>query len=293
MSLLNIEQKKGSSEHIEGKLTVYAIVDIDPSETMSTKHPIASMIHNGLLVAQGNYKEQNSLKDFLEAEMGETLEEGLEEFIDKLDGLEGALDPQKLRDKIRNLDDIKEFIPTPAKIVPFHSEEEILREDGDIFFVGKFKNIANANLSVNSFPILYQARYREQELVLIKNEIDQLISQIEHIGAPQSHYTVSGIDIESKILKEYIPDMLYSKKEGHELNNSIKQFKRFLEGYTFKEDINRIISIITDTQELSALHNRLLELYAKKITEVHKEQFNEVEKINKEIESIEKKLNLQ
>src|SRR5271169_6517680 len=122
--LLGIEQKKGTQNRLDGRLTVYANIDIDPSDLVSMKHPIASMVHNGLLVAQGNYREQNNLRDFLKSEMGVSLEDGLEEFLDKLGGLESALDPEKLRDRIENIDELEDFIPTPAKIVPFTSEDD-------------------------------------------------------------------------------------------------------------------------------------------------------------------------
>ena len=290
MSLLNIVQKKGKPEFIHGKLTVYAIVDVDPSEMVSTTHPIFSMIHNGLLVAQGNYKEQSSLKDFLQSELGGSLEDGLEEFIEKLDGLEGALDPKKLKDKMKNLDELKDFIPTPAKIVPFHSEDDVLQQEGDIFFVGTFKNMANANLSVNSFPILYQARYREQEIYMIKNEIDQLISQIEGDALPDAHYLSAGINIEEKINKEFIPGMLYSKKDTKGYDKVVEKFRAFLKGYEFTEDIDGIISTISDSDTLTPLHYELLELYARKITIVSRENYAEVDKINKEIQATKGKL---
>lgn len=290
MGLLNIEHKKGSPDHLDGRLTVYAFVDIDPSEMVSSNHPILSMVHNGLLVAQGNYKEHSSLKDFLISEMGVSLEEGLEEFIEKLEGLEGALDPQKLKDRMKNLDDLKDFIPTPAKIVPFHSESEILQQEGDIFCVGKFENMANANLGVNSFPIIYQARYREQEIYMVRNEIDQLISQIESNELPDTHYASPGLDIEEKIVKDFIPIMLYTRKDEKGFKNSVGKFKYFLQGYKFIEDINKIISIVSKPEKLSPLHYRLLELYAKKINEVCKENFSKVDTISKEISSTEEKL---
>lgn len=290
MGLLEIEQKKGTPDYIDGRLTVYATVDIDPSEFASSNHPLLSMVHNGLLVAQGNYKEQSSLKDFLQSELGESLEEGLEVFLEKFDGLESALDPQKLKDKMKNLDDLKDFIPTPAKIVPFHSEDEIMKQEGDIFYVGKFRNMANANLSINSFPILYQARYREQEIVMVRNEIDHLISQIEGSELPDEHYTSSGVDIEKKIIKDYIPILLYGRKDKSGFENSVNKFKRFLGGYKFPADVDKIISTIEKPENLAPLHYKLLELYAKKISEVCKENFSDVDKIGKEITSIEKKL---
>ena len=154
--LLGIEQKKGNKEHLDGRLTVFAVLDIDPAELMSMKNNIASMVYDKFLVAQGNYRDQNNLRDFLKSEMGISLEEGLEEFLDKLGGLESALDPQKLRDKIENFDEMEDFIPTPAKIVPFHSESEILGQEGDVFFAGTFKNIGNAILSVNNKRVYSQ-----------------------------------------------------------------------------------------------------------------------------------------
>jgi hypothetical protein len=248
------------------------------------------MVHNGLLVAQGNYKEQSSLKDFLMSEMGESLEEGLEEFIERLDGLEGALDPQKLKDKMKNLDDLKDFIPTPAKIVPFHSEADILLEEGDIYCVGSFKNMANANLSINSFPIIYQARYREQEIVMVQNEIEQLISQIEKNDLPDEHFSLHGIDIEQKIIKDYLPLLLYSRKDTQSFETTVTKFRSFLVGYAYPEDIDHLIAIILQTEKFTPEHYTLLELYAKKITAVCGENVSAVEKLKDEIAILEKNI---
>ena len=284
--LLGIERKKGSQDRLDGRLTVYAILDIDPSELLSMKSGIASMIYDKFLVAQGNYKDQNNLRDFLKSEMGISLEEGLEEFLEKLGGLESALDPQKLRDKIENFDEMEEFIPTPAKIVPFHSESEILGQEGDVFFAGTFKNIGNAILSVNSFPILYQARFREQEIEKVRNEIELLISQIEKNELPEATFSTRGVNLEEKIIKEFIPNMLYCRKDPKVFSAAEKQFRAFMRGYSFKDDVDRIVSIIADQEELTAKYFKLLELYAKKISEVRKENFEEVEKLRLEIERI-------
>lgn len=286
--MLKIEQKKGDSHKLHGKLTVYAIVEPDTSSSGIRQHPIASMIHNNLLVAQGNYREQSSLKDFLMSEIGGDFEEGLEEFIGKLDGLEGALDPEKLKERMKHFDDMKEFIPTPAKIVPFHSEHEILQEEGDIFFVGHFKNPANANLSVNSLPIMYQARYREQEIVMVQNEIDNLISQIETGVSlePDAHYTDENIDISDKLLKIYIPEMLYARKDAKELEGSLSKFRDFMKGYRFNDDVERIINIIKGHEELTKEHYTLIEFIAKKIDRVRVEDFKEVESIQKKIDDL-------
>lgn len=294
MNTLKIEQKKGDADKLNGKLTVYAIVEPDQSSSGLSQHPITSMINNNLLVAQGNYKEQSSLKDFLLSEIGGDFEEGLEEFIGKLDGLEGALDPEKLKERMKHFDDMKEYIPTPAKIVPFHSEHEILQEDGDIFFVGYFKNPANANLSVNSLPIMYQARYREQEIVMVQNEIDNLISQIETGVSMEAvpHYSDENVDISEKLLKVYIPELLYSRRDEKSLEDSIQRFREFMEGYRFSDDVDRIVMMIKSNSELTKEHYSLLECFAKKIDRVRVEDFKEVEVVQKKIDDIIKYLGI-
>jgi len=265
--ILNIEQKKGDQDQLDGRVTVYAIIETDAADILNMKHPIASMVHNGLLVAQGNFREQSSLKDFLKSEMGisldENLGEGLAQLIEKMNGLESALDPQKLKEHLENMGE--EFIPTPAKIVPFHSEEEILAQEGDIFFIGNYKNVGNAVLGVNALPILYQARYREQEAHKILNEIELLISQIERNESTVSPSVMTpGIDIEQKLLKEFIPNMLYCIKEPSQFKEAEEQFRDFMRGYRFKEDVDAIVTLIGSKEQLGAQDYRLLELYAKK-----------------------------
>jgi hypothetical protein len=261
-------------------------VELDISDIMTSKHPIASMVHNGLLVVQGNYKEQNNLRDFLKSEMGVSLEDGLSDFLEKLDGLESALDPEKLKEKIENLGDIQDFIPTPAKIVPFPSETEVLAQEGDVYFAGTFKNVGNAILSVNSLPILYQARFREQEIHKVRNEIERLIAQIEKNAPPREQLLSSDVKVEEKILKEFIPNMLYCRKEKKVFSAAEKQFRGFLKTYRNTEDVDAIVSLIAGEHELTSKHFKLLELYAKKIARVWEEKFAEAEKLQNDITAL-------
>ncbi|NLP04104.1 MAG: hypothetical protein GX089_16535 [Fibrobacter sp.] len=287
---LDIEQKKGDSDRLDGRVIVYALIDIDPSDLASMKHPIASMIHNGLLVAQGNFKEQSSLKDFLKSEMGVSLEEGLgeglAELLERMDGIESALDPQKLKERLENMGEMEEFIPTPAKIVPFHSEEEILRQEGDIFFIGVFKNIGNAVLGVNALPILYQARFREQEHQKVRNEIEMLISQIERNETITPTVMTPGVNVEEKLLKEFIPNLLYSRKEPQTFQPVENLFRNFMDGYPYRDDVEAIIDLVKSQGELTSTDYKLLELYAKKIAAVRKEDFNGADILNKEIQQL-------
>lgn len=292
MNMLGVEAKKCDPERLDGRLTVYAMIDVEPSEMMAMNHPIASAVHNGFLVAQGNFRDQSNLRDFLQSEMGLSLEEGLEEIIERLDGLESALDPQKLREKIENMREFEEFIPTPAKIVPFHSEEEILAQEGDVFFVGRFRNIGNANLSVNSFPILYQARYREQQVDRVRSEIEQLISQIEgSAGAPPESYETIP-DVREKLLKEFIPEMLYSRKDEGVFRTAEQKFRKFMRGYQDDVDIDEIIRIISLPEDLAGAHFRLLELYAKKIGEIRAEHFETAQEIQNDILEVRREMGL-
>ncbi len=287
--ILDLIHKKGDPQHLDGKVTVYAVIDIDQSDLMSMKHPIAGMVHNGFLVAQGNFKEQTSLKDFLKSEMGISLEEGLGEglsdMLEKMNGIESALDPQKLKDRLENLGDLEDFIPTPAKIVPFHSESEIFSQQGDVYFAGVFKNIGNAVLSINAVPIIYQARYREQEQVKVRNEIEMLISQIEKVE-PSNLQKVKALEhepVDERLMKEYIPNMLYCRKEPQTFDSAVKEFRKFMSGYRFQEDVDAIVRIIGEESELTQKHFKLLELYAKKVAAVNSEDFSAAENINREI----------
>jgi hypothetical protein len=284
--LLDIEQKKGSPQRLDGRLTVYAVLDIDPSDLLSMKHPIASMVHNGLLVAQGNFREQSNLRDFLKSEMGVSLEEGLEEFLEKLGGLESALDPEKLKERIENIDEMEDFIPTPAKIVPFSSEQDVLSQEGDVYYAGTFRNVGNAILSVNAWPILYQAWFREQEITKVRHEIERLISQIEKKQVPREPFLTSDTAIEQKLLKEFIPNMLYCRREKKVFDAAEEQFRVFMKEYRFKEDGDAIVSIIASPSELTSKHFKLLELYAKKISKVWEENYLEAEKIQKDISEL-------
>jgi hypothetical protein len=289
----NIQQKQGTADILSGRITVYAVIDVDASELLSAKHTFASMVHNGFLVSQGNFKDQYNFRDFLKSELGISLEDGLEEgltqLLERMEGLESTLDPQKLKERLESMDDLNDFIPTPAKIVPFHSEEEILAQEGDVFFIGAFKNIGNAVLAVQALPMLYQARFREQEAGRIKNEIESLIAQIEHSEVkpqPRPAILPKPQSTEDDLLKEYIPNLLYYRKESHDFEIKVREFRSALKQYRFPEDVEAIISIISAKGELSETDNRLLELYAKKISSVEKEDFKEVDTVTREIKQL-------
>ena len=287
----SIEQKSGDPHHLDGRLTVYATVEMDQSDLLVSKHPIAQMISNGFLVAQGNFRDQHSLKDFMKSEMGLSLQDGLGELIEKLSGFESALDPQKLKEKIDSFDEIEDIIPTPAKIVSFSSQNEILAQPGDVYDAGTFKNISNANLAINAFPILYQARFREQQLVRIHDEIEALISQVEHSGDTVdagSYALLTRVELLEKILKVFIPSMLYNKENTEALAVAEGQFRAFTKGYRLTDDIDAIVGIIKKKTSLFGNDYRLLELYAAKIAATHANDRDVADAFAQEIQTLER-----
>lgn len=284
---LTFQQKKGDPENPDGRITVYAVVDMDAEDISSVKHSFASMLHNGFLVAQGNFRDQYNFRDFLQSELGITFEqgfdEGLAQLLERMDGLESTLDPQKLKERLQNMDDLDDIIPTPAKIVPFHSEEEILSQEGDVFFAGTFRNIGNAVLSVQALPMLYQARYREHEARHIRSEIETIIAQIESSDSPQKIRPKAHLSTEQTLLKEFFPKLIYARKEPHAFEAAVKEFRYSMKEYRFQEDVDTVISLISGSVGLSEKENRLLELYAKKIDRVGKEDFAAAEDASREI----------
>jgi hypothetical protein len=290
-NVLNVERKKGDPERLDGRVIVYAKIDIDPAEFITMRHPVASMVHGGLLAVQGNYKEQSSLRDFLKSEMGipldgDGLSEGLQEMIENMDGLESALDPQKLRERLEDMGEFEEFIPTPAKVVPFHTEEEILEQPGDVYFAGTFKKVGNAVLGVNAIPIIYQAVFKEQQMQSLQNEIESLITQIEWNEPVPVTIATPGVNPEELLLKEYIPSMLYQRVDKAGFLKAQKQFRAFMTGYRFIDDVDAIISLISMDKEPHPTEYKLLELYAKKIAMVQTEDFSGLETVSREIEHL-------
>jgi len=171
--------QKGVKNLPDGRMTVYAIIHSGLDNSIPVEHPEESYICNGYLTAQGDYRKYSTITEFLRSEFGESVENGLENILNQSD--KSPFNIKKLKDFLSKFNDTKDILPVPAKIIRFYSEEDILSQEGDIFFAGTFKNISNANQCINAFPILYQAKYRESQLTIIKKEIDSLISDISEL----------------------------------------------------------------------------------------------------------------
>lgn len=298
-NFLSIDQKKGNPDNPHGKMTVYARVIVDVEKISSDNgNQLSEIIRNGFLAAQGNYRDQNNLRDFLKQELGTSFddEEGIKKFVEGLGGIEGALDPDKFKEKLEELEELEEFIPTPAKMVHFSSEEQILNEEGDVFFLGTFENSANANLAVNAATILYQAKYRETQILSVRSEVDSLITQLDvpeeneaPVASDELELDLAAVDLETALLKKFIPELIHggvAKKLRVDAENHLKEY---LAWYNHIEDVDRLIDL-TQQDKLNEKRSSLIELYVKKISALKNEDFDNLTSIVQSIKLLEDEL---
>lgn len=292
---LNIQKKNGSQDDpLKGKLVAYATVDEDINIDDKT---MQSMIKNGILAVQANYVDQRNIRDFFQAEFGVSLEKGIEEIIDQArdsGGLEGALDPDVVRDKLESMRNM-EFIPIPAKIAFFESEEEILERSEDIFYLGHFRVISHAHLCVNSFPILYQAKFREQEHLFVTKEINSMLENLESPPTDIDQPDKNGAniqnfkgDVKDYLLTKIIPKMLYNLDNSKEYNKAKMQFELFMDGFGYPEDTESILNLINSNLKDDAIKLARLELLVEKIEALQAEDYSKLEIIKQKMKKLEK-----
>lgn len=301
---IRIEQKKGDGERLKGKLIAYVRIAAElpnieqgsggfESGEMSNSgpvNPLSSMVRSGILAVQANYVDQRNIRDFFRAEFGISLEKGIQEVIEQAKetgGLEGALDPEAVRERLESMKNA-DFIPIPAKVAFFNSEEEMLTNDVDVYFLGTFTVITHAHLCVNSFPIIYQAYFREQEHKAMEAEIASLLGVIEDPRNLQSPATKeSGEptlnnfkgDLQAFLLKDLIPKMIYNLTVPAEYLKAKERFRTFMGDFGHPEDLQEIITLIESTPKHDAVALKKLELLVAKVEALQKEDYEKLEDI--------------
>lgn len=285
-SRLFFEQKKGSPNALCGNVIVYARIT-EPDSEDNRKSPVHEMAKGGLLAASGDYRTQHSLEDFLKKELGISLDElGNDENV-SITGLPPNADPDFIRRKIESLKGYEDLIPTPAKLVHFDSEQEIeSQEECDIFYLGEFARLANANLAINAFPIIYQAVYREQMAGRIAQEIEKMLSTASSEVAAAGHYTDSPDTLGKKLLTEFVPELIYNRQNRDDLQKWIDKLKAFMSGYKYPGDVSAIIGLATGDNPEQDENRQLIELFVKKIAAFCGEDYKAVGEIKKEIERL-------
>lgn len=282
-----LEFLRGDPSRLDGRLT--AIVRLVGN--LPDDHPTAAMVHGGMLCVQGNFRDQRTMADFFRVELGLTMEKGIDEIIEQArqtGGLESALDPEAVRERLRSMGQ-SEFLPIPAKVVGFDSLEDALEEEGDVVLLGTFEDIQFAHMAINGFPMLYQARYREQEHHQMREEISQWLGHLEDSAStpaalpePPTLETFEG-DIEAHLLKDLLPGMFYAEGDSYEAHAAELRFRAFMAPCLVPHDVETMVALVPAIRsgDTNALHR--LELLVRKAAALQREDFRTLERIKLEL----------
>jgi len=233
--------------------------------------------------------DQRNIRDFFKKEFGISLEKGIQEVIEQAretGGLEGALDPEAVKERLQSMKNA-DFIPIPAKVAFFSTEAEMLDQDADVYCLGSFTVLSHAHLCVNSFPILYQAYYREQEHREVEKEISTLLLNIERPAKPEPKTGESmGGDWKQHLLKILIPRMIYTRGQTPEHTNAVAEFQGFMEEFGFPKDTEAILALIEGSTVFNAATLRKLELLVSKVEALQNEDYDRLEAIKRELSGL-------
>ncbi len=284
------EKKKGDAGSLSGKVTVYALIELEDSEL--EKSDLHDLVQNGILAVIGDFSKYYDIKEFLKKELGINFEKGVQEFFARISGedpLLGSLNNDKFQHKLKSLKNIEDFIPTPVQPEIFSSEAEIMAREGDVYCVGRFTNINNANIAVNAFAILYQMHYREQQRKLVKLEVEAILQEVSKTVENSPHEEVKNFKelkegLELHLQTRFIPELLYYSHEPETRERSFQKFRKFMEGYKFTQDIENIIQCIGNEQIDEKRKSSIVELYIKKICALVQEDFVKLTQICKDLE---------
>jgi len=275
------EMKNGDPKALKGEIIVFARIR-HPESPENQRTPVSEVAKNGIIAAHGDYRSHHSLSDFLKNELGISLDS-----LKKGDGPEAlpeGLDIDMLKKKMESVKGFEEMIPTPAKLEPFENEEEIMARGCDIYYLGEFDRLTNANLAVNALPILYQAVFREQQIVLVEKEIEKIISGAENtIG--DDNYSTDINAVEQRLNSEFISELLYNSNNKEEREKWEEKLRNYMWGYRYPAEIDKIISLASQFNLSPEKIKVLLELYVRKISAFLKEDYKTVGELKREIEA--------
>ena len=303
--MLGIQQKKGDPDKLCGSLVVYA--KILPSAVKDNDHvgiPFDSMVRNGILAVRGEFEKNNMIKRFLQNEMGASMDKGISNLIERIkesgEELPEGLDPDSIREHLEEISSM-EIIPVPAKVMFYNNEEEILEENADIYYIGEFTGMSQAHLCITSLPILYQAKYREQQNSEEQGYINELLSQIESNDLISSKTgTGEFLPGEGNLLtfvgnlqelfeRQVVPYLLYQAADEEQFNSSLLRFERFMEPYKEKKDIEQICESIRRLRadENNTKERSRIELLCKQVSAMYHEKFELLPEILEKLSALE------
>jgi hypothetical protein len=300
--VFGVIQKKGNENKLSGKVIGY--VKIPKPNDGEYEPPFDILVSpDGILAIQGDYSKNpdfDSFRNTMPRGLQEILKQILEddeikENLDKAKKISVSVFPKRGR--------MGDFFPVPAQLVSFQSEDALLNEDGDIYFLGEFSSLGSAHLFLTGFPILYQSKYREQTEQENEKEVDELLAEI---GGEESvvKKTDESLNIcldgdlsnyKGNLLEllgtQILPKIMYAIEENDSeiFNTGLNSFRRFMGTYPHQQDIEKMISILRDINEKkhsSSSDSKNLALLCQKMSALHHEEFERLPEIQKELEAI-------
>jgi hypothetical protein len=265
--VFEVIQKKGNESRPCGRVIGY--VKIPKPEPGQDETPFDALVSpDGILAIQGDYSKTPDF-DAFRNNLQQSLPRGLQDILKQIlgdDEIRESLDLSKTK-KIsvsvfpKGGSNFGDFFPVPAQLVPCQSEELLLKEDADIYFLGEFRSVSNAHLFLMGFPILYQARYRELAEREREGEVDALLAEIGEkeavaeieslalcLEGDLSNYKGNLLDL---LVTQVLPKIMYSiERDGSEyLDANIGILSRFMRTYPHQQDVEKMVSILQKIKE--------------------------------------------
>ena len=301
--MLGIEQKKGDDEKLCGRMIAYARILPTPEKDESDT-PFDDMIKNGLLTLEGDFRKFNPTVPSRQ-KRNQVMDERLNELLETMEenGVElpENLDVETVRDRLHELSNM-EVIPIPARIGNFSREEDILKEDADIYYVGEFIGANQAHFCLTTLPIYYQARYREQTKKHEMEILNDMLSQFENgqfldnddimndtveLFPEGASLTTFVGDLMNLLNAKVIPFLLACETD-EEYDEQVKLLYNFMKSYPEQLDVKRIDASLRMLREEgnNRLARKVLELSCKKINALYNEDAKAAERFENEITSL-------
>jgi hypothetical protein len=302
--VFGVIQKKGTESRLCGRVIGY--VKIPKPEPGVNETPFDALVSpDGILAIQGDYSKNPDFDSFRN-NLQQSLPKGLQDFLANIFDLED----DEFRENLGKAKKISvsvfsqkggsgklgDFFPVPAQLVLFQSEEVLLNEDSDIYFLGEFASISSAHLFLTGFPILYQSKYREQSELEKEKEVDKLLEEISghsqdlaiRLDGDLSVYKGNLLELLST---QILPKIMYAIEENdsENLKTDLSVFRQFMRTYPHQQDIEKMISILENIYEKkhpSSNDSKSLALLCQKMSALHHEEFEILPAIQKELEAL-------
>jgi len=303
--VFGVIQKKGDENKLSGRVIGYVKIPKPESEGEYEPPFDALVSPDGILAIQGDYSKNPDFESFrntmprgLQEILKQILEDDeIRENFDKAKKISVSIFPKKGR--------MGDFFPVPAQLMQFQSEDILLNEDCDIYFLGEFSSLGSAHLFLTGFPILYQAKYREQTELENEKQVDELLAEIggerpvtKEIEQEQSMNICLEGDLNSykgNLLEllgaQVLPKIMYAIEENdsENFNIGLSSFRRFMCTYPHQQDVEMMISILQNINERkhsNSSDSRSLALLCRKMSALHHEEFEILPAIQKDLEEI-------